>query len=91
VRSGRGDNAASSRVIAHANLRALDDDFFDFVLAVNLRGPFATVCVCQPMLDASGDGLVVDDGSVSGASTTGPVFQVPMMAAKSTVQCLKLG
>jgi NAD(P)-dependent dehydrogenase (short-subunit alcohol dehydrogenase family) len=30
-----------------ADLRALDDDFFDFVLAVNLRGPFATVRACR--------------------------------------------
>src|SRR5262245_57745286 len=37
------NNAGSTRVIPHADLRALDDKFFDFVLAVNLRGPFATV------------------------------------------------
>src|SRR5260221_68971 len=37
------NNAGSTRVIPHADLRALDDDFFDFVLAVNLPGPFATV------------------------------------------------
>jgi len=33
------NNAGSTRVIRHADLRALDDAFFDFVLAVNLRGP----------------------------------------------------
>ena len=70
-----------------AGRSALDDDLFDFVLSVNLCGPFATVRARQPMLDTGGDGLVVDDSSVSGVSTTGPVFQVPMMAAK----CLKLG
>jgi len=53
-------------VIPHANLRALDDDFFDFVLAVNLRGPFAMVRACQPLLKASGHGLVVNVGSVAG-------------------------
>ena len=45
------NNAGSTRVIPHADLRALDDDFFDFVLAVNLRGPFATVRACRSMLD----------------------------------------
>jgi len=60
------NNAGSTRVIPHADLRALDDDFFDFVLAVNLRGPFATVRACQPLLEASGHGLVVNVGSVSG-------------------------
>ena len=45
------NNAGSTRVIPHADLRALDDAFFDFVLAVNLRGPFATVRACQPLLE----------------------------------------
>ena len=60
------NNAGSTRVIPHADLRALDDAFFDFVLAVNLRGPFATVRACQPLLRASGQGLIINVGSVSG-------------------------
>jgi NAD(P)-dependent dehydrogenase (short-subunit alcohol dehydrogenase family) len=53
-------------VIPHADLHALDDDFFGFVLAGNLRGPFATVRACRSMLEASGDGPVVNVGPVSG-------------------------
>jgi 3-oxoacyl-[acyl-carrier protein] reductase len=60
------NNAGSTRVIRHGDLRALDDDFFDFVLAVNLRGAFATVRACQSLLKASGRGLVVNVGSVAG-------------------------
>jgi 3-oxoacyl-[acyl-carrier protein] reductase len=60
------NNAGSTRVIPHGDLRALDDAFFDFVLAVNLRGPFAAVRACRPLLDANGNGLVVNVGSVSG-------------------------
>ncbi len=60
------NNAGSTRVIPHADLRALDDEFFDFVLAVNLRGPFATVRAFQSLLKAGGHGLVVNVGSVSG-------------------------
>jgi len=56
------NNAGSTRVIPHADLRALDDAFFDFVVAVNLRGPFATVRACRPLLEASGHGLVVNVG-----------------------------
>ena len=55
-------------MIPHADLRALDDEFFDFVLAVNLRGPFATVRACRSLLEASGHGLVVNVGSVSGCA-----------------------
>ena len=57
------NNAGSTRVIPHADLAALDDEFFDFVLAVNLRGPFATVRACRHLLEASGHGLVVNVGS----------------------------
>src|SRR6516225_5347340 len=55
------NNAGSTRVIPHADLSALDDEFFDFVLAVNLRGPFATVRACRQLLEASGHGLVAGD------------------------------
>jgi NAD(P)-dependent dehydrogenase (short-subunit alcohol dehydrogenase family) len=58
------NNADTTRVILHADLRALDDDFFDFVLAVNLAGPFATVRACRPLLEATGQGL---SGGASGS------------------------
>jgi NAD(P)-dependent dehydrogenase (short-subunit alcohol dehydrogenase family) len=52
------NNADTTRVILHADLRALDDDFFDFVLAVNLAGPFATVRACRPLLEATRKGFL---------------------------------
>jgi NAD(P)-dependent dehydrogenase (short-subunit alcohol dehydrogenase family) len=61
------NNADTTRVILHADLRALDDDFFDFVLAVNLAGPFATVRACRPLLEATGQGL---SGGASGSKPT---------------------
>lgn len=60
------DNAGSTPVIPHADLRALDDDFFDFALAINLRGPFAMVRASQLLLKESGRGPVVNVGSVAG-------------------------
>ena len=47
--------------------RAIDDALFDFVLAVDPRGPFATVRIFCPLLRPSGHGLVVNVGSVAGA------------------------
>ncbi|HEV2098703.1 MAG TPA: SDR family oxidoreductase [Stellaceae bacterium] len=82
------NNAGSTRVIPHADLRALDDEFFDFVLAVNLRGPFAMVRACQPLLKASGHGLVVNVGSVSGVRGGGS--NVAYAAAKAGLHAMTM-
>jgi len=82
------NNAGSTRVIPHADLSALDDEFFDFVLAVNLRGPFATVRACRPLLEASGQGLVVNVGSVSGVRGGGS--NIAYAAAKAGLHAMTM-
>jgi len=82
------NNAGSTRVIPHADLRALDDAFFDFVVAVNLRGPFATVRACRPLLEASGHGLVVNVGSVSGMRGGGS--NIAYAAAKAGLHAMTM-
>jgi 3-oxoacyl-[acyl-carrier protein] reductase len=82
------NNAGSTRVIPHGDLRALDDEFFDFVLAVNLRGPFATVRACRSLLDASGQGLVVNVGSVSGVRGGGS--NIAYAAAKAGLHAMTM-
>ncbi len=82
------NNAGSTRVIPHADLRALDDEFFDFVLAVNLRGPFAMVRACQPLLAASGQGLIVNVGSVSGVRGGGS--NIAYAAAKAGLHTMTM-
>jgi NAD(P)-dependent dehydrogenase (short-subunit alcohol dehydrogenase family) len=82
------NNAGSTRVIPHADLHALDDDFFDFVLAVNLRGPFATVRACRPLLAASGHGLIVNVGSVSGVRGGGS--NIAYAAAKAGLHTMTM-
>src|SRR5271165_2224005 len=82
------NNAGSTRVIPHADLRALDDDSFDFVLAVNLRGPFAMVRACQPLLKTSGCGLIVNVGSVSGVRGGGS--NIAYAAAKAGLHAMTM-
>jgi NADP-dependent 3-hydroxy acid dehydrogenase YdfG len=82
------NNARSTRVIPHADLHALDDAFFDFVLAVNLRGPFATVRACRPLLEASGHGLVVNVGSVAGVRGGGS--NIAYAAAKAGLHAMTM-
>jgi len=62
--------------------------FFDFVLAVNLRGPFAAVRACRSMLAASGNGLVVNVGSVSGVRGGGS--NIAYAAAKAGLHAMTM-
>jgi 3-oxoacyl-[acyl-carrier protein] reductase len=82
------NNAGSTRVIPHADLDALDDAFFDFVLAVNLRGPFAAVRACRSLLAVSGRGLVVNVGSVSGVRGGGS--NIAYAAAKAGLHAMTM-
>ena len=82
------NNAGSTRVIPHADLHALDDEYFDFVLAVNLRGPFAMVRAFRPLLAASGQGLVVNVGSVSGVRGGGS--NIAYAAAKAGLHTMTM-
>src|SRR3954467_7650642 len=54
---GRADilvnSAGFTRMVAHHDLEALDDDLIDQVLTANVRGPFATIRAFVPLLRAS--------------------------------------
>ena len=63
---GRADilvnSAGFTRMVAHSDLEALDDDLIDAVLTANVRGPFATIRAFVPLLRATGDGVIVVGG-----------------------------
>jgi 3-oxoacyl-[acyl-carrier protein] reductase len=65
------NNAATTRVIPHADLEALDDDFFDEIMRTNVRGPFATVRAFHGLLADAGGGLVVNVSSLAAAMANG--------------------
>ena len=65
------NSAGFTRMIAHSDLDALDDDLIDRVLTANVRGPFATIRAFAPLLKASGDGVVVNISSGAAQSGTG--------------------
>ncbi len=72
---GRADilvnSAGFTRMVAHHDLVALDDDLIDQVLTANVRGPFATIRAFVPLLKESGDGVIVNISSGAGQSGTG--------------------
>ncbi|MEV5837694.1 SDR family oxidoreductase [Nocardia sp. NPDC052112] len=72
--------------IPHDDLDALDDTTFDQILAANVRGPFATVRALRSLLEASGDGVVVNVSSISGF--TGSGSNVAYCASKAGLDSL---
>ncbi|WP_437883930.1 SDR family NAD(P)-dependent oxidoreductase [Pseudomonas sp. LRF_L74] len=75
--------AGTTRFVAHADLDALDDGLFDQILATNVRGPFAMVRALRPLLEKSGDGLVVNISSIAAVSAMGS--NVAYCASKAAV------
>jgi len=77
------NSAGFTRMVAHRDLEALDDDLIDAVLTANVRGPFATIRAFVPMLRASGDGVIVNISSGAAQSGTGssiPEIRVVVVA-----------
>lgn len=65
------NNAATTRVIPHDDLDALDDDFFDLVMRTNVRGAFATIRAFRPLLVADGGGVIVNISSLAARMANG--------------------
>ncbi|MCX4149800.1 MULTISPECIES: SDR family NAD(P)-dependent oxidoreductase [Paraburkholderia] len=84
-RYGRADilvnTAGFTQPVKHSDLNALTDELIDEILKVNWRGQFAAIRAFRELLDASGDGLVVNVSSISG--TTGVGSSIAYCAAKA--------
>ncbi|MCX4175074.1 MULTISPECIES: SDR family NAD(P)-dependent oxidoreductase [Paraburkholderia] len=84
-RYGRADilvnTAGFTQPVKHSDLNALTDELIDEILKVNWRGQFAAIRAFRELLDASGDGLVVNVSSISG--TTGVGSNIAYCAAKA--------
>jgi len=65
------NNAATTQVIPHDDLEALDDDFFDRVMRTNVRGPFATIRACRTLLASEPGGVVVNISSLASRMANG--------------------
>ena len=65
------NNAATTKVVPHTDLDALDDELFDLVLRTNVRGAFATVRAFRTLLADGGGGLVVNISSLAAKMANG--------------------
>ena len=82
------NSAGFTRMVAHHDLEALDDDLIDQVLTANVRGPFATIRAFVPMLKASGDGVIVNISS--GAATAGTGSSIIYGASKAALNTMSM-
>lgn len=82
---GRADilvnTAGFTKPVRHADLDALTDDLIDEIMKINWRAQFAAIRAFRPLLDESGEGLVVNVSSISG--TTGIGSNIAYCAAKA--------
>jgi 3-oxoacyl-[acyl-carrier protein] reductase len=87
---GRADvlvnSAGVTRAIAHADIDALDDETFDRILRVNVRGPFATVRAFAPLMRRTGDGVIVNISSIS--ASTGLGSSIAYCASKAALDTM---
>ena len=89
---GRADilvnSAGFTRMVAHHDLEALDDELIDQVLTANVRGPFATIRAFAPLLKESGDGVIVNISS--GAAQTGTGSSIIYGASKAALNTMSM-
>jgi 3-oxoacyl-[acyl-carrier protein] reductase len=82
------NSAGFTRMVAHHDLEALDDDLIDRVLTANVRGPFATIRAFVPLLKASGDGVIINISS--GAATAGTGSSIIYGASKAALNTMSM-
>jgi 3-oxoacyl-[acyl-carrier protein] reductase len=85
------NSAGFTKPIKHADLNALTDELIDEIMQVNWRAQFAAIREFRALLDASGDGLVVNVSSIS--ATTGVGSNIAYCAVKAglDVMAMSLG
>ena len=75
--------AGVTRFVEHRDLKQLDDELFDKILATNVRGPFAVVRAMHPLLEKSSKALIVNLSSI--ASVTAMGSNIAYCASKAAV------
>jgi len=80
------NTAGFTKPVPAADMDALDDALIDAIFQANWRGVFATIRAFRPLLEASGDGLVVNISSISAFTGTGS--NLAYVAAKAGLDVL---
>lgn len=65
------NNAGVTQPVPHEDLDSLTDALFDSIFQTNVRGAFAAVRALRGLLEASGDGLIVNISSIAARTAVG--------------------
>jgi len=76
------NNAGIARQIPHADLDAVEDEFWDHVMAVNLKGPWNMAKAARPHLVET-RGQIVNTASIAGFAAAGS--SIPYAVSKAGV------
>lgn len=80
------NTAGFTKPVAAHDLAGLTDELIDDIFKSNWRGVFATIRAFEPLLEASGDGLIVNVSSI--AATTGVGSNLAYAASKAGLDVL---
>ena len=83
------NNAGTTRFINFHDLDEVNDDDWEHILGVNLKGPFQCTRAAREALEAGNGGVIVNTASVAGITGTGS--SIPYCASKAGVINLTLG
>lgn len=65
------NNAATTHFVNFADLEGMTEEYWDRILAVNLKGPFFCARAAAPHMKAAGEGAIVNIASVAGLRSIG--------------------
>ncbi len=80
------NNAGMTRFIDHAKLDELNEDIWDEILGVNLKGPYFCCRAAIPVMQRRGGGSIVNVTSVAGLQGQGS--SIAYAASKAGLNCM---
>ena len=80
------NNAGMTRFIPHANLEAMEEEIWDRIFAVNLKGAFFCCRAVAPLMKSQGSGRIINIASVAGL--TGQGSSIAYCASKAALICM---
>jgi len=82
------NSAGVTRFISHRDLEGVDDEAWDQLLAVNLKGPFQCARAAQAAMNDAGEGEIVSVSSIAGIIGVGS--SIPYCASKAALNNLTI-
>jgi len=80
------NNAGYTRFISHADLEAMEEDTWDKIFAINVKGAFFCSRAVAPLMKRQGKGRIINIASVAGL--TGQGSSIAYCASKAALICM---